>query len=71
MFAKIFAILKPCDSCSEKTPGIGGWRKECNCDKKGSSRCDLDGKCICNENVIGENCTECDTDFFGFPNCQG
>ena len=46
---------------------------ECECSQEGSVdiTCDnTSGKCTCKEWVIGDKCTECATEHFGFPSCQ-
>ena len=48
---------------------------ECECNEDGSVNelCDeASGKCTCNENVIGDKCTQCATEFWGLiSNCEG
>ena len=34
-------------------------------------KCDETGKCICKDNIMGDNCDECISDYFGFPECKG
>ena len=46
---------------------------ECLCNVEGSetAACDeTSGKCTCKSNVIGDKCTECASEFYGFPDCQ-
>ena len=46
---------------------------ECECSQEGSVAItcdDLSGKCSCKEFVIGDKCTECATEHYGFPGCQ-
>ena len=45
----------------------------CACDTTGSKSevCDKSsGKCDCNDNVVGDKCTQCSTEHWGFPSCQ-
>ena len=28
------------------------------------------GKCDCNDNVVGDKCTQCSTEHWGYPSCQ-
>ena len=48
---------------------------ECECNEDGSVNelCDeASGKCTCKENVIGDKCTQCATEFWGIiSNCEG
>ena len=48
---------------------------ECECNEDGSVNelCDeASGKCTCKENVIGDKCTQCATEFWGLiSNCEG
>ena len=47
---------------------------ECECDIKGSENQNCDsktGKCPCKYGVVGDKCTKCSPDHFGFPNCKG
>ena len=47
---------------------------ECQCSDQGSIsfECDgVSGKCLCQENIAGDKCTECDSGYYGFPNCKG
>ena len=57
---------------------------DCNPDGAVNHLCDDDGKCTCNEHVVGDKCDSCATgygDFFtcdqcideyhGYPNCIG
>ena len=46
---------------------------ECECDIKGSNStsCDSNGMCTCKPKFTGSKCTECDSGFFGFPECKG
>ena len=44
------------------------------CNDHGSlnTACDNDsGKCSCKEFVVGDKCTECEKEHFGFPDCKG
>ena len=45
----------------------------CTCDEDGSvdNNCDINGKCTCKANVVGDNCDQCAGGFFGFPTCGG
>lgn len=46
----------------------------CGCDADGSTSeiCDKSsGKCDCKDSVVGDKCTQCSTEHWGFPNCQG
>ena len=46
----------------------------CECDPDGSTSeiCDKSsGKCDCKDSVVGDKCTQCSTEHWGFPNCQG
>ena len=46
----------------------------CECNEEGSVGIECDensGKCTCKENVIGDKCTQCATEFWGFSDCQG
>ena len=50
------------------------WKKACECNEEGSvgTECDENsGKCTCKENIIGDKCTQCGTEFWGFSDCQG
>lgn len=45
----------------------------CDCDRQGSltSICDPHGgQCRCRSNIIGRDCSACQSGYFGFPNCQ-
>ena len=47
---------------------------ECECDVEGSENQNCDsktGKCTCKYGVVGDKCTKCSPDHFGFPNCKG
>ena len=44
------------------------------CNDHGSlnTACDNDsGKCTCKDFVVGDKCTECEKEHFGFPDCKG
>ena len=44
-----------------------------NVEKSGSNSyiCDkTSGKCDCNDNVVGDKCTQCESGYWGFPSCQ-
>ena len=44
-----------------------------NAEKSGSNSyiCDKSsGKCDCKDNVVGDKCTQCSTEHWGFPTCQ-
>ena len=28
------------------------------------------GKCDCNDDVVGDKCTQCESGYWGFPKCQ-
>ena len=45
----------------------------CECDVNGSKSidCDEDGKCSCNDNIIGDKCNECADGYAKFPDCTG
>ena len=46
----------------------------CECNEEGSVGIECDeasGKCTCKENIIGDKCTQCATEFWGFSDCQG
>jgi laminin alpha 3/5 len=46
--------------------------KACSCDKCGTQICDAkNGDCLCKNNVIGHNCGSCESDMWGFNNCNG
>ena len=45
-----------------------------NVQKSGSNSyiCDkTSGKCDCNDNVIGDECTQCESGYWDFPSCHG
>ena len=47
---------------------------ECHCNEDGSVNANCDeasGKCNCKEHIIGDKCTQCVEEFYGFPNCEG
>ena len=57
--------------------GSGNFKKcDANCHISGSSGskstvCDKStGKCDCNDNVVGDKCTQCESGYWGFPSCQ-
>ena len=44
----------------------------CNDQGSTTTACDDDsGKCSCKEFVVGNKCTECEKEHFGFPDCTG
>lgn len=44
---------------------------ECNIDGSLSFNCETySGQCSCRDNVIGRDCSECKTGYYGFPRCQ-
>ncbi len=46
----------------------------CGCNTEGSNdfECDLfGGQCNCKPNIIGRECSQCRTGYYGFPDCQG
>ena len=58
--------------------GSGKWKYcDADCHVSGSSGskstvCDKStGKCDCNDNVVGDKCTQCESGYWGFPSCQG
>ena len=45
---------------------------DCNCQTQGTIALvcgKTDGECLCNKNIVGENCDRCADGFFGFPEC--
>lgn len=45
----------------------------CGCHEVGaeSDTCEtFGGQCICKPNVIGRDCSQCATGYYGFPNCK-
>ena len=48
------------------------WFIECECSEGGSvdNTCDADGKCSCNNNIIGIKCNQCMEYYFNFPECS-
>ena len=47
---------------------------ECNCNMEGSLKntCEsVSGQCSCKLHVIGGKCTQCEEEYFGFPDCSG
>ena len=57
--------------------GSGKWKYcDADCHVSGSSGskstvCDKStGKCDCNDNVVGDKCTQCESGYWGFPSCQ-
>ena len=47
---------------------------ECTCNADGAvtQSCDANtGECTCHPNIIGHNCDESETGFFGFPTPKG
>ena len=47
---------------------------DCACNAEGSAdgTCENDsGKCNCKDNVVGNKCTECVSEYYGFPDCKG
>ena len=44
----------------------------CNCHiGANSSSCDSNGQCNCKPNIIGNTCNQCNSKFYGFPDCRG
>ena len=45
----------------------------CGCNKNGSISllCNSHGKCNCKTNVVGNTCNQCNSTFYGFPDCTG
>ena len=44
---------------------------ECKAGGSKSTVCDKStGKCDCNDNVVGDKCTQCESGYWGFPKCQ-
>ena len=42
----------------------------CNIDGSSSASCNLTtGVCTCKANIIGNKCTECESGYYGFPDC--
>ena len=46
---------------------------DCNCNEQGSKdgQCNADDNCNCKDNITGDNCDTCVTEFYGFPHCKG
>ena len=46
---------------------------DCDCNDLGSNskQCDTNGICFCKPNVIGDKCTTCKANHYGFPDCKG
>ena len=46
---------------------------ECNCNVDGSEdkNCDDEGRCNCKCNIKGDKCDECNSEYYGFPDCFG
>ena len=44
----------------------------CYCNKQGSTstQCNIDGKCYCKSDIIGNKCTDCKTGYYDFPECK-
>ena len=45
----------------------------CECDQEStkSFECQSQGQCQCNKGFAGASCSDCETNYTGFPNCQG
>lgn len=44
----------------------------CNAEGSAGITCgEVNGLCTCNANIVGEKCTNCNEEHFGFPNCTG
>ena len=46
----------------------------CNCTTEGSNStvCDkMSGQCSCKTHVVGRTCSNCEDEFWDFPNCKG
>ena len=56
------------------TVNFNGRALECDCSLEGSKDhhlCDSHGgQCMCKDHVIGRQCTRCEPEYFGFPDCQ-
>ncbi|XP_074594778.1 laminin subunit alpha [Brevipalpus obovatus] len=66
------------DACEECASGFFGDSivrkdcKECKCDQLGTRYCNrTTGECICHPNVIGDDCSQCKPDHYGFPEGRG
>ncbi|XP_017779043.1 PREDICTED: laminin subunit alpha isoform X2 [Nicrophorus vespilloides] len=61
------------DSVFSITSGYNNGALNCQCDYDGSLSFECDtfgGQCQCKPNVIGRQCSICQTGFYGFPDCK-
>ncbi|CDW53546.1 agrin [Trichuris trichiura] len=58
----------PLERCNRSSPVVAESKIPCHCNRLGSLNevCDKNGKCNCRSHVIGQQCDQCESGFWGF-----